>query len=85
MNRVCSGKLAARIARTAILAATLLLSTSFSALADSDQEGLSLQVGDRAPLFSVATNQDTLADYDRDYYGSHHLVLTFFPAAFTPV
>jgi len=85
MKRVCSGKLAARIARTAILAATLLLATSFSAMADSDQAGLSLQVGDRAPLFSVATNQDTLAEYDRDYYGRHHLVLTFFPAAFTPV
>lgn len=46
---------------------------------------MSKQVGDRAPIFQVATSQGTLADYDRDYYGKHHLVLTFFPAAFTPV
>ncbi len=43
------------------------------------------QVGDRAPIFSLATTQDRLMDYDRDYYGKHHLILTFFPAAFTPV
>lgn len=42
-------------------------------------------VGERAPAFSVATSEGKLADYDRDYYGRHHLVLTFFPAAFTPV
>ena len=41
--------------------------------------------GERGPTFSVATSQDTLADYLRDYYGQHHLVLSFFPAAFTPV
>jgi peroxiredoxin len=43
------------------------------------------QVGDRVPLFTLATSQDTLVDYQRDYYGKHHLVLSFFPAAFTPV
>jgi hypothetical protein len=46
---------------------------------------MSKRVGDRAPIYSVATSQGTLADYDRDYYGKHHLVLTFVPAAFTPV
>ncbi len=42
-------------------------------------------VGDRVPIFSAATSQGTLASYDRDYYGKYHLVLTFFPAAYTPV
>lgn len=46
---------------------------------------LEKKVGDRVPIFSVATSQGTLASYDRDYYGKHHLVLTFFPAAYTPV
>jgi alkyl hydroperoxide reductase subunit AhpC len=46
---------------------------------------MSKRVGDRAPIFSVPTSQGTLADYDLDYYGKHHLVLTFVPAAFTPV
>ena len=43
------------------------------------------QVGDRAPIFSFATSQGSLTSYDRDYYGQHHLILTFVPAAFTPV
>jgi hypothetical protein len=50
-----------------------------------ERSEMSKQVGDRAPIFQVATSQGTLADYDHDYYGKHHLVLTFFPAAFTPV
>ena len=43
------------------------------------------ETGSRGPLFSVASSQDTLISYAGDYYGRHHLVLTFFPAAFTPV
>ncbi|MCP3175614.1 MAG: hypothetical protein AB7F21_01270 [Desulfuromonadales bacterium] len=41
--------------------------------------------GDSAPIFSLASSQDRLFSYDRDFYGKHHLILTFFPAAFTPV
>ncbi len=43
------------------------------------------EIGDKAPIFSLATTHDRLMNYDQDYYGKHHLVLTFFPAAFTPV
>lgn len=42
-------------------------------------------IGDSAPIFTLASNQDSLFSYDKDVYGKHHLVLTFFPAAFTPV
>ncbi|HEX9874686.1 MAG TPA: hypothetical protein VGA43_10020 [Deferrimonas sp.] len=49
------------------------------------QSALEKGVGDRAPIFSAAGSLDTLVSYDRDYYGKHHLVLTFFPAAYTPV
>ena len=44
-----------------------------------------LKVGDEAPSFTLPTSQGKLADYYKDYYGKHHLVMTFFPAAFTPV
>jgi hypothetical protein len=44
-----------------------------------------LKVGDEAPSFSLPSSQGKLVDYYRDYYGKHHLVMTFFPAAFTPV
>jgi len=43
------------------------------------------KVGDRAPLFSLVDDHGSLVNYDKDYYGRHHLILTFFPAAFTPV
>ncbi len=44
-----------------------------------------LRVGDEAPSFILPSSQDKLVDYYRDYYGKHHLIITFYPAAFTPV
>ncbi len=44
-----------------------------------------VKVGDEAPSFTLPSSQDKLVDYYKDYYGKHHLVMTFFPAAFTPV
>ncbi len=44
-----------------------------------------LKLGDEAPGFTLPSTQDRLVDYYKDYYGKHHLILTFFPAAFTPV
>ena len=35
--------------------------------------------------FALPSTQDRLSDYGKDYYGRFHLILTFFPAAFTPV
>jgi len=43
------------------------------------------QVGDRAPIFALVSDGGELVSYDQAYYGRHHLILTFFPAAFTPV
>jgi hypothetical protein len=44
-----------------------------------------VKVGDEAPSFTLPSSQDKLVDYYKDYYGKHHLIITFFPAAFTPV
>lgn len=68
-----------------LLVTILLLAAVGSAVADQPRSDLTKQVGESTPLFAVATSQGTLADYNRDYYGQHHLVLTFFPAAFTPI
>ena len=43
-----------------------------------------LKVGDEAPWFTLPSSADQLVDYYKDYYGKNHLVMTFFPAAFTP-
>ncbi len=68
---------------------TLLKSVAMSILlvlvfatADSRAQ---VKVGDEAPSFTLPSSRDKLVDYDKDYYGKHHLVMTFFPAAFTPV
>jgi hypothetical protein len=44
-----------------------------------------VKVGEEAPSFVLPSSQDRLVDYYADYYGKYHLVMTFFPAAFTPV
>ena len=42
------------------------------------------KVGDEAFTFVLPSSQGKLVDYYKDYYGKYHLVMTFFPAAFTP-
>ena len=42
-------------------------------------------VGKEIADFSLPSQLGRLVTYQGDYYGQHHLVLTFFPAAFTPV
>jgi len=44
-----------------------------------------LKVGDEAPSFTLPSSENRLVDYYKDYYGKYHLVMTFFPAAFTPI
>lgn len=44
-----------------------------------------VKVGEEAPSFVLPSSQDRLVDYYKDYYGKYHLIMTFFPAAFTPV
>jgi hypothetical protein len=85
VNERCACKITCAATRTLLLVAALLLSLAHSTVADDAHANSARKVGDKGPLFTVVTNQDTLADYNRDYYGRHHLVLTFFPAAFTPI
>jgi peroxiredoxin len=42
-------------------------------------------VGEETLLFSLPSTHDRLISYAKDYYGKYNLVMTFFPAAFTPV
>jgi hypothetical protein len=35
--------------------------------------------------FTLPSTQDRTTNYADEYYGKHHLIITFFPAAFTPV
>jgi len=44
-----------------------------------------LKVQSEAPWFTLPSSENRLVDYYKEYYGKYHLVMTFFPAAFTPV
>jgi hypothetical protein len=35
--------------------------------------------------FNLASTNDRLINYGDEYYGKSYLIMTFFPAAFTPV
>ena len=42
-------------------------------------------VGEEIPLFTLPSTQDRAITYVNEYYGKYHLIMTFFPAAFTPI
>lgn len=42
-------------------------------------------VGREILNFTLPSSQDRVITYADEYYGKHHLVITFFPAAFTPI
>jgi len=42
-------------------------------------------VGREVPYFTLPSSQDRAITYADEYYGKYHLVITFFPAAFTPL
>jgi hypothetical protein len=42
-------------------------------------------IGQPITNFSLSSSQNRLVNYGPDYYGKYNLIITFFPAAFTPV
>ncbi len=62
----------------------MLLSLSIFLVSATGDAWAELKIGREAPGFTLPSSQDKLVDYYKDYYGKHHLVITFFPAAFTP-
>ena len=50
--------------------------------ADERSSGL---VGTQTTNFNLPSTQDRLIKYGQEYYGRYNLIITFFPAAFTPV
>ena len=42
-------------------------------------------IGRETLNFTLPSTQDRLINYADEYYGKYHLIITFFPAAYTPV
>jgi hypothetical protein len=59
-----------------------LLLLPISGLAAKKEKPL---VGEETLYFSLPSTHDRLISYLTEYYGKYHLIMTFFPAAFTPV
>jgi hypothetical protein len=71
--------------RRILIFCTLLLALTSAAHAELLAPESAREIGERAPIFSLVSAHGDLVNYDKTYYGRHHLVLTFFPAAYTPV
>jgi len=54
-------------------------------LTSTGAEKKSELLGRETLYFSLPSAQDRLITYAEEYYGKHHLIITFFPAAFTPI
>jgi hypothetical protein len=59
----------------------ILFLLPFSAHAAMEEKSL---LGEETPLFTLPSTHDRAITYLNEYYGKHHLIITFFPAAFTP-
>ena len=71
--------------KKALFMVMALLLAAGSVWADTSTPFSPGKVGDEAISFVLPSSQGKLVDYYKDYYGKFHLVMTFFPAAFTPV
>ena len=48
-------------------------------------EKKSALVGRETINFTLPSTHDRTINYAEEYYGKHHLIMTFFPAAYTPI
>jgi hypothetical protein len=63
-----------------LLFALLLLTFS-----NAEAQKQSLLIGRDTLNFTLPSTHDRVINYAEEYYGKHHLIITFFPAAYTPV
>ena len=70
--------------RKKIVLALAMVIIPFSLVLAMGNAWAELRLGDEASGFTLPSSPNRLVDYYKDYYGKHHLVITFFPAAFTP-
>ena len=62
---------------------TLVIFLLFPLATALAEEGGNL-IGEEVSFFTLPSSEDRAINYLNEYYGKHHLILTFFPAAFTP-
>lgn len=63
----------------------LLLFLLFLPLSNAEAAKKIELIGRETLNFTLPSTHDRLINYADEYYGKHHLIITFFPAAFTPI
>jgi hypothetical protein len=54
-------------------------------LSNAEAQKKSELIGRDTLNFTLPSTHDRIITYAEEYYGKYHLIITFFPAAFTPV
>jgi len=54
-------------------------------LSRADAQKVEALIGREILNFTLPSTHDRLINYADEYYGKHHLIVTFSPAAFTPI
>lgn len=62
-----------------------LLALLFIPLSNAEAKNKVDLIGRETPYFTLPSTYDRVINYADEYYGKHHLIITFFPAAFTPI
>lgn len=68
-----------------LLAIILLLAGFFLYAQNARAAAKTELIGKTTVGWFLASTEDRLINYGPEYYGKHYLIMTFFPAAFTPV
>lgn len=68
----------------AVLRSAMIWVFFFLSIATVNAWGAELKIGDEAPGFILSSTLGKEVDYYRDYYGKHHLIMTFIANAFGP-
>lgn len=66
-----------------VLSVCLLL--LFASGAYSKDKAAKDLIGQMTLNLNMISTEDRILDYGKEYYGAYYLIITFFPAAFTPV
>jgi len=62
-----------------------LIALLFLTFSTAEAQKQSPLIGRDTLNFTLPSTHDRVINYSEEYYGKHHLIITFFPAAYTPV
>ncbi len=62
-----------------------LFALFFLNVSNAEAQKQSPLIGRETLHFTLPSTHDRVIHYADEYYGKHHLIITFFPAAYTPI